>query len=555
MRVDLEWVLGRHTLTAGIDNIKFEAFNEGQDQLVDRWIYGRTLGNIVPGHVGSPVSASNPNGYYVYKLVFKTATSMSLDQKAYYLEDRWQVTDNFLLSLGIRNDKFVNRNNVGEAYLDAKNQWAPRIGFSWDVDGDGSTKVFGNAGRYFLAMPNNVAIRGASASTYTREYFTYTGISSNGTPTGLTPVPRTDGGSGPYSSNGEYGTPVDVKAFAPSDLKNMYQDEFILGMEKMLTPHLMLGAKLTQRSLKSAVDDFCDPGALIAAAGFSALPGSQQNVPGKIVVADSSGARYTVAYCYMFNPGGANTYSFANVDSSGNPTGVRKDIKISSAQLGFDQGVKRTYTALDLYLERPWDGKWEARIDYTFSKSRGNTEGQVKSEFGQTNISKTQDWDAAALAKYAYGYLANDRRHQLKMRGSYALTDEWLVSGNVRIMSGAPISCLGYFNPGSINENSPAADPVGYGSSYHTCFGQVATPGSQRTPWTKTIDVGVTYRPTYFDKKLSLAVAVRNLTNDRKVQQVDVTSEVAPYTVSNTYLLPIARQTPRLVQFTASYDW
>lgn len=550
-RVDLEWVLGRHTLTAGIDNIKFEAFNEGQDQLVDRWIYGRTTGNIVPGHVGSPASPSNPNGYYAYKLIFKTATSMSLDQKAYYLEDRWQITDNFLLSLGIRNDKFVNRNNVGEAYLDAKNQWAPRIGFSWDVNGDSSMKVFGNAGRYFLALPNNVAIRGASASTFTREYFTYTGIAADGTPTGLTPVPRTDGGSGPYSSNGEYGLPVDVKAFAPSDLKNMYQDEYILGMEKMLTSDWMLGAKLTHRSLKSAVDDFCDPYALMDAAGLT--PVDFQN--GKFIATNAGGTRMEVAYCYMFNPGGANTYSFANVDGSNNPTGTRTDMKISSAQLGFDQGVKRTYTALDLYLERPWDGKWEARIDYTFSKSRGNTEGQVKSEFGQTNISKTQDWDAAALMRYSYGYLANDRRHQLKMRGSYAITDEWLASANIRIVSGAPISCLGYFNPGNIDENDSAADPVGYGSSYHTCFGEVATPGSQRTPWTKTIDLGLTYRPAYFDKKLSVAVAVRNVTNDRKTTQVDVTSETAPYTVSNTYLLPIAQQAPRTVQFSVSYDW
>ncbi|MCR6495464.1 TonB-dependent receptor [Thermomonas sp. S9] len=551
MRVDLEWVLGRHTLTAGIDNIKFEAFNEGQDQLVDRWIYGRTTGNIVPGHVGSPASPSNPNGYYAYKLIFKTATSMSLDQKAYYLEDRWQITDNFLLSLGIRNDKFTNKNNVGEAYLDAKNQWAPRIGFSWDVNGDASMKVFGNAGRYFLALPNNVAIRGASASTFTREYFTYTGIAPDGTPTGLTPVPRTDGGSGPYSSNGEYGTPVDVKAFAPSDLKNMYQDEFILGMEKMLTPNLMLGAKLTHRSLKAAVDDFCDPYALMDAAGLT--PVDFQN--GKFIATNSGGNRMEVAFCYMFNPGGSNTYSFANVDASNNPTGTRTDIKISSAQLGFDQGVKRTYVALDLYLDRPWDGKWEARIDYTFSKSRGNTEGQVKSEFGQTNISKTQDWDAAALMRYSYGYLANDRRHQLKMRGSYAITDEWLVSGNVRIVSGAPISCLGYFNPGNIDENDPAADPVGYGSSYHTCFGQIATPGSQRTPWTKTIDLGLVYRPAYFDKKLAVGLNVRNLTNDRKVTQVDVTSETAPYTVDNNYLRPIALQPPRTVQFSVTYDW
>jgi len=50
-------------------------------------------------------------------------------------------------------------------------------------------------------------------------------------------------------------------------------------------------------------------------------------------------------------------------------------------------------------------------------------------------------------------------------------------------------------------------------------------------------------------------VQVRNLLNANKATQVDVTSEDDPYTVSNTYLLPIGRQTPRTVVFTASYDW
>ena len=551
LRADLEWVLGNHTLTAGIDNIKFEASNEGQAQLVDRWIYSRATGNIVSGHVGTPVSASNPNGYFAYKLLFSTSTSMSLQQKAYFLEDRWQITDNLLLSLGLRNDRFTNYNNVGATYLDAKNQWAPRLGFAWDVFGDSSLKVFGNAGRYFLALPNNVAIRGASASTYTRDYYTYTGIDANGTPTGLTPVPRIDGGSGPYSSNGEYGTPVDVQAFAPSDLKSMYQDEYILGMEKLLTSNWMLGAKLTSRSLKSSVDDVCDPYTLMSANGLTPI----NFVNGKFIAQGATGSPVEVAYCYMFNPGGTNTFSLANTDANGNPTGSRTEVTMTSQDWRFPDKMKRDYNGLDVYLEHPFDGKWEARFDYTFSKSKGNNEGQVKSEFGQDNISKTQDWDAAEIMTYAGGYLANDRRHQFKARGSYQIAEDWLIGANVRILSGAPISCLGYFNPGNIDENSGAADPIGYGASYHTCFGQIATPGSKRTPWTKTIDLGLTYRPSFLEKKLALGVQVRNVLNERAVTQVNVTSETSAYTVSNTYLLPIALQTPRTVTFTATYDF
>lgn len=552
LRADLEWVLGDHTLTFGIDNITFEAMNEGQEQLVDRWIYGRTTSDIVGGIIGSPASPSNPDGYYVQKLIFRTATSMELEQKAWYIEDRWQVTDNLLLSLGIRNDEFTNSNNFGEVYLNAKDQWAPRLGFAWDVNGDSSFKVFGNAGRYFLAMPNNVAIRGASASTFTREYFTYTGIAADGTPTGLTHVPRTDGSpNGPFSSNGEYGTPIDVKAFAPSDLKNMYQDEFILGLEHTLGESWMIGAKLTHRALKSAVDDICDPYTLMAANGLEII----NFVDGQFIAQGASGSPVAVSFCYMFNPGGTNTFSLANTDANGVRTGGRTEYTMSSDDWRFPDDMKRTYSGLDIYLERPFDGTWEARIDYTYSKSRGNMEGQVKSEFGQSNISKTQDWDAAEIMTYAGGYLANDRRHQLKMRGSYQLTDELLVGANVRIQSGAPISCLGFFNPGSIDEGTSAADPIHYGSSYHTCFGKIVPPGSERTPWIKTFDLGLTYSPNFFDKKLALGVQVRNVLNATETLQVDVTSEDDPYTVSNTFMLPIGQQTPRTVVFTASYDW
>jgi len=541
LRADLEWVVGDHTLTFGLDNIKFEAKDEGVTQFIDRFIYGRsTASNIVSGHVGSAVSASNPRGYYVYKYLLNTATSMTLDQKAWYIEDRWQVTDNLLLSLGIRNDQFTNSNNVGEKYLDAKNQWAPRLGFAWDVLGDSSMKVFGNAGRYFLAMPNNVAIRGASASTFTREYFTYTGIDANGAPTGLTPIPRVDGGSGPYSANGEYGQPIDVLSFAPSDLKNMYQDEFILGFETMLTDKWMIGAKLTHRALKSAMDDICDPARMAAKlehmeAGLS----DKVEIPG----------------CFMFNPGGTNTFSLANIDAQGHRTGSRTEVVMTADDWGFTDSMKRTYAGLDIYLERPFDGKWEARVDYTFSKSRGNMEGQVKSEFGQDNISKTQDWDVAEMMQYAYGYLANDRTHQLKVRGSYMITDEWMIAGNYRINSGSPFSCLGYFNTGSIDENSSAGDPIGYGSSYHTCLGEIATPGAKRNPWNRTLDLGLSYSPAFLDKKLTLGVQVRNVFNDNAVLQSNVTSEVSPYTISNTFMLSQGRQTPRTVVFTASYDW
>ncbi|MEG1678940.1 MAG: TonB-dependent receptor, partial [Stenotrophomonas sp.] len=248
LRLELEWVLGRHTLTGGIDNQKFEAKNEGVDMLIDRWIYHSTNS---PGRaINAALDVGAPNSrYFVRKYIYSNSTSMSLEQKGWYLEDKWQVTDNLLLSLGIRNDKFTNKNNTGAAYVDTGDQWAPRLGFSWDVFGDSSFKLFGNAGRYYLALPQAVAVRGASSSTFTSEYFRYSGIDENGAPTGLDPILDLagTGPAGPVSSNHETGQPKDAGSFAPTDLKSSYQDEFIVGFQARLNENWSYGAKATYR--------------------------------------------------------------------------------------------------------------------------------------------------------------------------------------------------------------------------------------------------------------------------------------------------------------------
>src|SRR5690606_21411083 len=118
---------------------------------------------------------------------------------------------------------------------------------------------------------NAVAIRGVGASTYTFEYFTYTGIDDNGVPTGMTPIgkisdPATP--AGPVTSNGEIGVPKDPLTYVPSDIKSQYQDEYALGFEHTLGENWTMGAKFTKRELKSAIDDFCDPYTLLPEAGM-----------------------------------------------------------------------------------------------------------------------------------------------------------------------------------------------------------------------------------------------------------------------------------------------
>jgi len=525
LRVDLQYRIGDHEITGGIDNMTFQGNNEGEAMTGPgyAWIYSRIAPDSSPSP-GFGIAPPGGDGYLVQKYIYSTTTSMSLKQKAYYLEDRWQVTPDWLLTLGVRNDKFTNYNSAAVAYVESGDQWAPRLGAAWDVFGDSSLKVFANLGRYYLALPNSVAVRGASASTYTREYFTYSGIDANGNPTGLAAL-----GPGPVSSNNEYGQTPDPRGVAPSDLKSQYQDELILGFEKTLGASWNSGAKVTYRRLQTAIDDTCDSDRIYEKLDAMGVDASTLEVPG----------------CVIFNPGKTNTFLVKNNDGSG-----YVPVSMSAADWGLGSNkAKRDYVAVDLFIEHPMSNNWYGRVDYTWSRNFGNTEGQVKSDIGQDDVSKTQDWDSSYLMEYAGGYLANDRRHQLKGYGAYQFTPEWTASATLRVMSGAPKSCLGYYG-------ADQSDPVTYGSAYHYCNGSPSRPGDAgRQPWTTRVDLGVMYRPAFAEHRLGFGLDVFNVFNQRRQLQSDATYQEGPNTIANLYGIGTYFTAPRSVRLTASYDF
>ena len=178
-------------------------------------------------------------------------------------------------------------------------------------------------------------------------------------------------------------------------------------------------------------------------------------------------------------------------------------ILVTVTQEDFDMPkVQRDYYGLDLYLDHPFDGTWSGRIDYTFSRSWGNAEGQVRSDIGQTDTSKTEDWDYWQLMSGARGYLANHRRHSLKARGAWQVTPEVTVGGTLA----AAVRC----------SRSPAwvclvrTRPIRVAVTVVTITGAVArsaTPGATTTPWLKQLDLNAVYRPMFADQKLAFKAA------------------------------------------------
>lgn len=574
LRIDINWRIGKHNLTFGIDNQETESFGLGSyasgpgatpdgSVLGYTWTYGRATGTTAAGT--TPLSAApsatqvnnavylpaSANGYYVSRGVSFSAYGTKATQKAQYIEDKWQVSDTVLLSLGVRADQFTNYTALGDPYAKVNDAIAPRLGFSWDVHGNSTLKIYGNAGRYYLGLP--LAPSGLVVpSLSTTEYFTYTGIDpATGYPTGITSLGE------PVSANSAFGgSSRDYRAGAAKDLKGEAQDEFILGVNKALDfagQRWVAGARLVYRTLKSAVDDTNYDTAPIqaaaAAAGFDIYYGpGTKNVPGILI-----------------NPGETNTLEL--FDAAGN----LHELTLTREDWGFPK-LKRDYYAAEFALEKSLSNKWYGKFTYVLSRSTGTTEGQLRSDLyrssgvtgidqGQLSVSTTQSWDDPSLMEYFDGVQLNDRTHQLKAYGFYQLTPELGFSANFSAMSGTPKAILGYYygdNQEYDSNGQPTYDPAGYGGSYHFngFTKEPAEPGSAgRLPWTFQLDLGASYKPAFFDNKLAFNLNVFNVLNSQRATYKFARTERVLNTPHEQYDITLFRQTPRYVRFAVNYDF
>lgn len=530
-RIDAEWQLGNHLLRGGVDIDNFESVAGESYSGGAVWRYGR--------YSATGITDENT---VVRKRVFQSGSTVAVDQTAFYLEDSWSITPNFIAYLGARWDTFDNQNGDGETFAKIKNQFAPRLGFSWDVNGDSSFKVYGNAGRYALPLTATVAVRGASKSLFSEQFYTYTGVdATTGAPTGLTLINNPANGRPIRYLNNEFGVGKNPQTIADQDLKPMYQDEYILGFQKELTDSLSLGARLIRRDLKAAIDDQCDYRPIIdwaLANGFTADGGIFIEPADKTKNSDIAVYNPGFAFCHLYNPGRDATFK---MDINGD--GTLEEVKLTADQLG--PKAKRKYTAFEVFFEGSWDRAF-LQGSYTFAKSIGNTEGGVKSDIGQDDTGTTQDFDYPELTEGSYGYLPNDRRHSFKLFGSYDITDTVTVGGNLIVQSGRPINCFG-FHPIS----------SGYANSYFYCQGKLTPRGtSGRLPWTRTLDLNVAWTPAFADKHLTFKVDVFNVLNSQDAINVNEFGEDSGGTWQpNVWKSVNGYQSPRSVRFMVQYDF
>ena len=184
---NITYYSGSHKITAGLS---FE------HQLANNSYMRNGTGYYRYASVDDFLNQAAPRDFavtYGYAGELNPAAEVAFNQLGFYLQDDWSITSDFKLSYGIRADYLKYDDNIitnksiydldfGGKKIDtgvwptANVQLSPRIGFTWDVNGDQTMKLRGGtgifAGRlplvFFTNMPTNSGmVQGSYAATTT----------------------------------------------------------------------------------------------------------------------------------------------------------------------------------------------------------------------------------------------------------------------------------------------------------------------------------------------------------------------------------------------------
>jgi len=324
-----------------------------------------------------------------------------------YVQDSWKALPNLTINAGLRFDREWILKYTGEAAF-RTTVWQPRLGVVWDPFGDGSSKVYAFAGRFSYGLPTDLAIRVFGG--------TYNVTTYNFDPSSLVQDPGVFKHEKPSINGNVFGEPVDP------NLKGISQDELTIGVAKTLSDGtLTLGLKATYRTLSGVIEDRCD--------------------------LDYNNADNDYSGCGIMNPGSkepiahGDFYSCNALDGEFNNCGVETVYGAPPMP-----EAKRIYRGIELLARKTFSQRLWLQASYVFSSLRGNFDGEVSENSGQTDPGINGDFDYPQEVHNAYGRRYLDRPHLLRLDGYYVAPFGLSVGLQTWLRSGAPLNKFGYLN-------------------------------------------------------------------------------------------------------------
>jgi len=385
--------------------------------------------------------------YRVVRANFNSQRSTSQTYHTFFVQDNWKVGNRLTVNPGLRYEQETLSGSIITGYS-LKNNWAPRVGATYDLTGDAKTKVFGNYGIFYSRIPNDLASRALSADDGIARADYYDANLTRPIPNGV----LAGGVTNHYVLAGQFPDTID-----PST-KLSYVREFVLGFEREIMANTTFGVRWINRRIPRVLEDVA-------------------NCP--MAAYDLNAA--TQAACSTVE------YILTNPSAS---TPINPDLLAVApifGQVHFDDPVHK-YDAVELTLNRRFSNNWQVLGSYRWSRLRGNFEGFYRDDNGQSDpgISSLYDFPTNdptyKSLGYAFGYagadprypadirylgdpngiLPLDRPHQGKINGNYTFHNGLNIGLSWNISSGKPLTPLAS-NPNYGNDGEIPGGPRGSG--------------------------------------------------------------------------------------------
>lgn len=436
-----------------------------------------------------------------------------------FAQDTWRIGNRVTVRPGIRYERQVMTGNLADFTFD--NNWGPRIGATFDPTGSGRMKAYGNWGRFFAKIPNDLAARALSADAGITRADYFDAALTQPIPEGVTAA-----GTARH---------LVLAGLSPSEFddnaKSTYHDEFLAGFEWEAFPGIAVDVRYTHRNFGRVLEDV-GTAPMIA---YFMLPASQLG---------------SVEY-FITNPDTSTPVTFAE-QFGGN--------------IGFEKAI-HDYDALEIAVNRRFANRWALQSSYRLSRLEGTFEGFFRNDNGQSDPAITSLFDFPTndpsyvalgraegfrgdirfLGAAGAGPLPNDRRHQFKVFGNYAFDMGLNVGLGLNVASGQPLTALAanpvYESPGEIPET-----PRGEGFQTEDGF-------RTRTRPTAEVDFHADYRIPIGGVRLVLLGDVFNLFNTHTVTEYDNYTE-STFSVENPdFGRRLAFQNPLAMRFGFRFEF
>jgi hypothetical protein len=366
---------------------------------------------------GQLVTRFNERGqvYYLHRFFAASPTDLTPVDNAVnprtkdlgaYVQDSWRLLPGLTVNAGLRWDQEDIRDYRSISVIKTTAEWQPRLGVVWDPMKDGKTKVYAFAGRFYYALPTDLSVRAYGAQTNVQTY--------NFDPVSVAQDPNVLNHERPIIQGGSFSEPVD------SGLKGIYQDEYTLGVERLLDPTFSVALKGTYRRLGRAIEDRCDLDYSRPETGFNS--------------------------CAIMNPGSHGQIARGDIPGC---NGLDGDFYECTDTIPPTPPGRRLYRGIEVLARKSVSDRLWLQASYVYSSVRGNYDGEVSSiEAGQTDPGINADFDYPAYFHNSYGRLYQDRPHNVRLDGFYVTPWKLWVGLQAFLQSGAPLSKIGYFSNG-----------------------------------------------------------------------------------------------------------